>query len=147
MLSAAEGRAGKRAGGLEIMTTPMTRQVPIRSLYTPQCSLRRTVDRRSVTAGVEKKMAVQSPMGSLLTASNMERSMRPPTTACAVILHLVARSGEARMGDLEHNRGSEEEPGLLTWTTRPEAASRHSGPGSAQTASARSSPRCGDQQT
>ena len=105
MLSPVEGGAGKRAGGLEMMTTPMTRQVPIRSLYTPQCSLRRTVDSRRVTAGVEKKIAVQSPMGSLLTASNMERSMMPPTTACAVILHRVARSGEASMGDLERDRG------------------------------------------
>ena len=94
-----------------MMTTPMTRQVPIRSLYTPQCSLRRTVDRRRVTAGVEKKMAVQSPMGSLLTASNMERSMRPPITACAVILHRVAKSGVARIGDLEDDRRSGEELG------------------------------------
>ena len=104
-MSGAKMGAGKRAGGLEMITTPMTRQVPMRSLYTPQCSLRRTVDRRSVTAGVEKKIAVQSPMGSLLTASNMERSMRPPTTAWAVILHRVEKSGEARMGDLEEARG------------------------------------------
>ena len=67
--------------------------------------MRRKVDRRRVTAGVEKKMAVQSPMGSLSTASKMLSGMRPPMMAWAPILHLVARSVVARSGDLGINRG------------------------------------------
>ena len=65
------------------------------------------VDNMRVTVGVEKKMAVQSPIGSLATASKMHRSRTPPRTACAASLHLVARSGVAKMGDLVHRmRGS-----------------------------------------
>ena len=58
-----------------------------------------------VKLGLQKKMAVQSPMGSLSTASKMLSSMRPPMMAWAPILHLVARSGVARSGDLGINRG------------------------------------------
>ena len=57
-------------------------------------------DRSKVTGGVEKKMAVQSPMGSLATASKMDRSRMPPRTACATSLHRVRRSGVASSGDL-----------------------------------------------
>ena len=64
--------------------------------YTPQWSFSRRVESSSVTAGVEKKMAVQSPMGSRWTASKMESSRRPPTTAWAASLQRVARSGVAR---------------------------------------------------
>ena len=55
---------GKNAGGLEMTTTPAIRIPPMNVLYSPQWSLSRKTDSTSVQAGLEKKMAVQSPMGS-----------------------------------------------------------------------------------
>ena len=45
-----------------------------------------------VNAGAEKNIAVQSPRGSLATASNIPRRRRPPRMPWAATLHLVARS-------------------------------------------------------
>ena len=59
-------------------------------------------ERTRVTAGVEKKIAVQSPMGSLWTDSKMARRKVPPTTPWAHSLHLVAVSGVPRRGTLHH---------------------------------------------
>ena len=84
------------------MTTPATRSPPITTLYTPQWSRRMKADKMRVKAGLEKKMAVQSPIGSLSTDSNIESSKNPPIIAWAAILHLVGRSLVPSMLELVH---------------------------------------------
>ena len=57
-----------------------------------------------MNAGAEKNIAVQSPSGSLATASNMPSSSIPPRTPWAATRHLVARSGVPRMWWPPHRR-------------------------------------------
>ena len=49
-------------------------------------------ERMRVTAGVEKNIAVQSPIGSLWTDSNMQRRKAPPRTPWAQSLQVVGVS-------------------------------------------------------
>ena len=64
-------------------------------------------ERMRVTAGVEKNIAVQSPIGSLWTDSNIQRRKAPPTTPWAHSLHLVGMSGVPRRETSYHQvRGS-----------------------------------------
>ena len=55
--------------------------------------LSRHVERIMVNTGPEKKMAVESPMGSRSTASLINQRKRPPRIPWATSLHRVAMSG------------------------------------------------------
>ena len=93
VLASAGPGEGKRAGGRERINTPERRTAATKQRHTPQWSRSRQQDNTIVKAGAEKKMAVQSPKGRRATASKIARRRRPPSTPCAAILHLVAKSG------------------------------------------------------
>merc|ERR1719376_1125688 len=71
---------GNMAGGRLTITTPTIVVVATNILHRPQWSLRMIRESVIVKAGSENIMAVESPRGSLATASRIERRRNPPRT-------------------------------------------------------------------